>query len=102
MKRTTVLFIALVCAIGAIFLSAASLQREERELRARVENAEAALRQCVTPIVVQAAPGPPFVEVAPPTKPSRPCARVTRPAASDRWIEHAAQEWRLCEEAPGP
>lgn len=27
----------------------------------------------------------------------KPCARRTRPAASDAWIEHAAREWRLAE-----
>lgn len=32
----------------------------------------------------------------------RPCARVTRPAAADRWIEHAARSWRLCEAGAVP
>lgn len=28
-----------------------------------------------------------------------PCARRTRPPTADRWVEHAATEWRQCEEA---
>lgn len=101
MKRglLAALYVALFAA-GAFYVRSTYLLREVWSLRARLQTAEAALAQCVTPIVV-ATPAPNIEPAVMPCPKCRPCARRTRPAASDAWIERITGELRLCEGTPG-